>query len=74
MVKLISKYLENYGEIPMKKIKTMTKSTQELYHKLYTQYRDQNISPEDCSRYALRELKLPENLCIDEYTIIEDEK
>lgn len=54
--------------------KTMTKSTQELYHKLYTQYRDQNISPEDCSRYALRELKLPENLCIDEYTIVEDTK
>lgn len=53
-------------------MKTITKSQQAKLQVQYQYWRVQNNSPEDCIKFALQDLGMPADFCIDEYTIVSD--
>lgn len=53
-------------------MKTITKSLQEKLQVQYQYWRQQNNTPADCVKFALQDLSMPSDFCIDDYTIVCD--
>ena len=50
---------------------TITQAKLDQLHKRYTSYKEQYLSNEDAIYYATRDLGLPSNFNITDYTIVE---